>query len=280
MKKRTVTSEKIRDFEFFLRDDEKSKATIEKYVRDVKHFMAYAGGRNVDKALILSYKTKLAADYAVTSANSMLASLNTFFRYSGWHDCCVKQFRVQKKAFCSESKELTKEEYVRLVRSAISKGDEKLALIIETICCTGVRVSELEFVTVEALNEGEVTVNCKGKTRTVFIVKGLCTKLRKYADNENVKSGPVFVTRTGNPVNRSNIWRKMKSLCLDTGICPEKVFPHNLRHLFARTFYDIEKDISKLADVLGHTNINTTRIYTITTGTEHKKKMENMRLVI
>lgn len=280
MKKRIITSAKLEKFRQFLLDDEKSKATIEKYMRDMRCFIEFAGEQNIDKALTLSYKAELEKEYAVSSANSMLASLNSFLRFCGWLDCCVKQFKVQKKAFCSEEKEITREEYIRLVKTAENSGNERLGLILQTICGTGIRVSELEFITVESLQRGEAIVNCKGKSRTVFIVKELRRKLVRYAKKKKIVSGAVFVTRGGKPVNRSNIWREMKELCKMAGVSPSKVFPHNLRHLFARIFYGIEKDIAKLADVLGHTNINTTRVYIITTGAEHKRRMECMKLII
>ena len=267
-------------FENFLKEDEKSKATIEKYMRDLRCFAAFVGERPVDKALVLSYKSALEKQYAPNSANSMLAALNALLKYFGWTDCCVKQFKVQKKIYCSAEKELTKAEYVRLTQAAERQGNRRLNLIIQTICGTGIRVSELPFITVEALRSGEATVSCKGKKRTVFIVSPLRKKLVAFARERNILSGAVFVTKSGKPMNRSNIWREMKQLCEEAGVNPDKVFPHNLRHLFARTFYGIEKDIAKLADILGHASIDTTRIYIITTGEEHKRKMENMRLVI
>ena len=193
---------------------------------------------------------------------------------------CVKQYKIQKSAFCPEEKELTKAEYMRLVQAAKRNSNERLNLIIQTICGTGIRVSELQYITVEAVHKSEAFVNCKGKNRRIFIVAELRKKLLQYIKRQNIKSGAVFVTKNGKPVSRHNIWRDMKALCKDAGVSPSKVFPHNLRHLFARTFYGIEKDIAKLADILGHTSINTTRIYIITTATEHKRKMENMRLII
>ncbi len=280
MKKRTITIARLKLFRQFLLDDEKSEATIEKYMRDMKHFLDFAGDQHVDKALSLSYKIELEKKYALVSANSMIASLNTFFRFCGWHECCIKQFKVQKKTFCSEEKELTKDEYIQLVKTAENIGKERLGLILQTICGTGIRVSELKFITVESLQRGEAMVSCKGKTRTVFIVKELRRKLARYAKKRRIASGPIFITRGGKPVNRSNIWREMKELCDKAGVSPSKVFPHNLRHLFARVFYRLEKDIAKLADVLGHTNINTTRVYIITTGAEHKRRMESMKLII
>ena len=280
MKKRFITEKMIKDFEAELRNDEKSSNTIEKYLRDVMCFATFARGRAVDKALVLEYKAQLEKFYALSSANSMLAAINSFFKFVGWYDCCVKQFKVQRKTYCSEENELTKQEYIALVRAAEHKKNERLSLLIQTICGTGIRVSELEFITVEAIKRGEAVVTCKGKSRKVFIVKDLCRKLQKYAQEHNIVSGTIFITKSGKPMNRSNIWREMKALCEQAGVNPNKVFPHNLRHLFARTFYGIEKDIARLADILGHTSINTTRIYIITTGAEHRRKLENMRLIL
>lgn len=192
----------------------------------------------------------------------------------------MKSIKLQQQIYCPEEKELTKAEYTRLCRAAQHKHNERLNLILQTICGTGIRVSELRFITVEAARQGEATVSCKAKTRSVFIVKELQKKLLRYAAEQGIKSGMIFVTRTGKPISRTNIWREMKALCEEAGVNPQKVFPHNLRHLFARVFYGIEKDIAKLADILGHSSINTTRIYIISTGTEHRRRIENMRLVI
>lgn len=280
MNERVLTNSLLNDFMIYLREDEKSRVTIDKYMRDLNKFMVFEGGRPIDKQLVLDYKEFLAKGYAVASANSMLAVLNAFLRFAGWYECCVKRLKVQTKAYCSEDEELTKEEYIRLVNMAMSNDNERLALIIQTLCGTGIRISELEYITVESLPHGESEVNCKGKTRVIFIVPQLRKKLRAYAKKTGVKSGPVFVTRSGAPVDRSNIWREMKALCEQAGVSPTKVYPHNLRHLFARTFYGLEKDIAKLADVLGHTNISTTRIYIVTTGAEHKRNMEKMKLIL
>ena len=282
--KRTITQTHLDAFRQHLLDDEKSQITVDKYLRDVRSFAAYAAqgqdaAWDINKSLIMEYKSMLEKRYATTSANSMLASLNSFLRYMGWEDCCVRQFRVQKKAYSSAEKELTKAEYQRLIQTANQKGNERLSLLIQTICGTGIRVSELPYITVEALRQGEARVSCKGKLRIVFIVSKLRKKLLRYAKERRIESGSIFVTRTGKPMNRSNIWREMKNLCEQAGVSPDKVFPHNLRHLFARTFYGIEKDIAKLADILGHTSINTTRIYIMTTGAEHRKKLERMLLV-
>jgi len=277
---RIITNSMIGDFENYLRSDEKSDNTIEKYLRDVRAFMLFAEAREISKALVMDFKASLVENYEITSANSMIAAINAFLRFMGWVDCCIKQFKVQKKAFCSEEKELSKAEYIRLVNAAKEKGNERLNLILQTICGTGIRVSELQFITVEAVRKGEAVVSCKNKTRTVFIVRKLQKKLLNYIKTKGITTGCIFITKSGKPMSRCNIWREMKALCEQAGVSPDKVFPHNLRHLFARTFYGIEKDIAKLADILGHSSINTTRIYIITTGAEHKRKMENMRLII
>jgi len=232
-------------------------------------------------AIAICDKKKLIDEgYAPRSINSMLASLNSFFSFINRDDLKVKSIKLQRQAFCPEDKELTKDEYKRLVHAAKQKGNERLSLIIQTICGTGIRVSELKFITVEAVKCGEAVVSLKGKTRSVFIVKDLKKKLLAYAKEKKIKSGSIFITRTGTPMNRTNIWREMKNLCKQANVNPNKVFPHNLRHLFARTFYGIEKDIAKLADILGHSSIDTTRIYIVSTGIEHRRRMENMRLVI
>ena len=281
MKGRFLTDERIEEFRQYLISEEKSDNTIEKYLRDVKAFAAFVAGREITKELAIAYKQKLIDDsYAIRSVNSMLASVNSLFSFFGWYDCKVKAIKQQRQIFCSEDKELTKAEYVRLLNAANQKKNDRLNLIIQTICGTGIRVSELQFITVESAKSGEATVNCKGKIRTVFIVKELKKKLLQYAKNKRITTGSIFVTRSGKPVSRTNIWREMKALCKDANVNPNKVFPHNLRHLFARTFYGLEKDIAKLADILGHSSINTTRIYIISTGDEHRRRMENMRLVI
>ena len=281
MKGRILTKALLAKFKEHLIMEERSGATIEKYCRDVATFADYSDGGAVTKELAIAYKTKLKDDgYAVRSINSMLASINSLFAFLGWHDLKVKTIKVQQQIFCPEEKELTKAEYMRLVNTAKAKHNERLCLILQTICGTGIRVSELQFITVEAAKRGEATVSCKGKTRSVFIVRELQKKLLRYAAEQGIDSGCIFITRGGKPVSRTNIWRDMKALCEEANVNPNKVFPHNLRHLFARVFYGIEKDIAKLADILGHSSINTTRIYIISTGTEHRQRMENMRLLI
>ena len=281
MKGRILTSKAVQSFKKYLREEEKSANTIEKYLRDVRAFAEYLGGAEVTKEAVIAYKSKLLAEsYAVRSINSMLASLNGLFSFPGWTDCRVKSIKLQRQIYCPEEKELTKAEYMRLVNTAKQKGNERLNLILQTICGTGIRVSELQYITVEAVKCGEAIVSLKGKTRTIFIVRELQKKLLRYAAEQGISSGTIFITRTGRPLSRTNIWREMKGLCEQAGVNPQKVFPHNLRHLFARVFYGIEKDIAKLADILGHSSINTTRIYIISTGDEHRKRMEHMRLIL
>lgn len=280
MKGRIITARMIAKFKKHLILEERSEITIEKYIHDVKAFSAYTQSADITKETVIAYKKYLQEAYAVRSVNSMLASINSLFAFLGWHDLKVKSLKLQQQVFCPEEKELTKAEYARLCRAAERKHNERLNLILQTICGTGIRVSELQYITVEAAKNGEAVVNCKAKTRSVFIVKELKQKLLRYAAEQNIKSGMIFVTRTGKPISRTNIWREMKALCEEANVNPQKVFPHNLRHLFARVFYGIEKDIAKLADILGHSSINTTRIYIISTGTEHRQRMENMRLII
>lgn len=281
MKGTIISAKTIQQFENHLRMEEKSQNTIEKYIRDVTAFAEYLAGKTVSKENAIAYKQHLHdKGYAVRSINSVIASLNALFCFIGIADCKLKSLKLQRQVYYPEEKELTKAEYARLVSVAKQKGNERLNLVIQTICGTGIRVSELQFITVEAVRKGEAVVSLKGKTRTVFIVKDLQKKLLRYIAEQKIAQGSVFVTRTGKPINRTNIWREMKSLCKQADVNPNKVFPHNLRHLFARTFYSIEKDIAKLADILGHSSINTTRIYIITTGNEHRRRMENMRLII
>ena len=280
MKGRTITAKIIAKFEEHLILEERSKTTVEKYIRDVKAFAVYAKGDAVTKETVIAYKKHIQETYAVRSVNSMLASINSLFSFLGWHDLRVKSLKLQQQVFCPEEKELTKAEYTRLCRTAERKHNERLNLILQTICGTGIRVSELQYITVEAVKHGEAVVNCKAKTRSVFIVKELKQKLLRWAAEQGIKSGMIFVTRTGKPISRTNIWREMKALCAEANVDPQKVFPHNLRHLFARVFYGLEKDIAKLADILGHSSINTTRIYIISTGAEHRHRMENMRLIL
>ena len=280
MKGRLVTAKVIAAFREHLILEERSAATVEKYVRDVRAFVAYARDDSITKEVVIAYKKYLQENYSTRSVNSMLASINSLFSRLGWDDLKVKQLKLQQQAFRPEEKELTKAEYTRLCRAAEHKRNMRLSLILQTICGTGIRVSELQYITVEAAKRGEAVVHCKAKTRPVFIVRELKQKLLCYAAEQGIKSGVIFVTRSGRPVSRVNVWREMKALCAEADVDPQKVFPHNLRHLFASVFYGIEKDIAKLADILGHSSINTTRIYIISTGSEHRRHMENMRLIL
>lgn len=279
MKNRVLTEKDIEIFHKHLIREEKSTATMEKYLRDVRAFLVFAGRETVTKDLIMSYKQALLEkNYAVRSINSMLASLNSLLDFLDWSDCKVKSLKIQRQTYCTEEKELTKGEYLRLLKAA--KGYPRLNLIMQTICGTGIRVSELKYFTVEAVRHGEIIVCCKSKTRTILLPGKLKKLLLEYARKNGIRSGAIFVTRNGKPLNRSNIWAQMKKLCESAGVKTSKVFPHNLRKLFACTFYGIEKDIAKLADILGHSSINTTRIYIMSTGTEHRRKIERLGLVV
>lgn len=278
MNERKITSTLLDIYKDYLIRDEKSEATISKYLHDVRVFAEFAQDRPIDKNLVLEYKNRLGEAYAVSSANSMLAALNSFFRFMNWRDAEVKRFKVQKQVYCKAENELTKDEYLRLVAAA-EKKSQRLSLVLQTLCGLGMRVSELSYITVEAVEQGEAVVSCKGKTRVIFIVSSLRKKLLRYAKKKGISQGAIFITKSGNSLDRSNIWREMKTICKEANVRETKVFPHNLRHLFARTFYTMEKDIAKLADVLGHSNINTTRIYIVTSGAEHKRRLEHMHLI-
>ena len=279
MKITVISEQKICAFHDYLVQEEKSRVTVEKYIRDVKAFGIFLTGRKLSKEITMEYKQQLIdAGYAPASINSMLASLNSFFAWIDRRDCCVKNLRVQHQAFCSEENELTKEEYFRLLDAA--EKNPRLSLLLQTICGTGIRVSELKYFTVEAIRCGKIIVSCKNKTRTIIIDGKLKKKLLQYARECRISSGIIFRTRSGKALDRSNIWSAMKKLCAIAKVNPSKVFPHNLRKLFARMFYKIKRDIAKLADVLGHSSIETTRIYIIDTGVEHRQTIESLGLVI
>ena len=275
--KTTITNEQIRSFALHLHEDEKSEATVEKYIRDVSAFSSFLRERELTKQEVMEYKKQISENYAPASVNSMLVSINSFLDFIGFHDFRVKLLKIQRQMFVSEKKELTAVEYRRLLKAA---QGTRLALVIQTICETGIRVSELEFITVEAVECGRAVVDCKNKTRVILIPTALRKILLQYTKKTGVKAGSVFVTKTGKKLNRSNIWRDMKALCERANVDQEKVFPHNLRHLFARTFYSLERDIVRLADLLGHSSINTTRVYTIETGREHFNCLERMHRVL
>ena len=275
-----MMEQQLSAFEQYLRKEEKSAATIEKYLRDVQGFLVFVTGQNICKQVVISYKEYLTTRYAPVSVNSMLIAVNRFLRFCGLETCCVRLLKIQRQIYCPEEKELTRAEYIRLCRTAAQKRNKRLNLILQTICGTGIRVSELRYITVNAVKCGKAVISLKGKTRTVFLVRDLQKKLLRYTAEQGIQSGCIFVTKTGKPISRTNIWREMKTLCVEANVNPKKVFPHNLRHLFARIFYGLEKDIAKLADILGHSSIDTTRLYIISTGAEHRRKLEHMRLIL
>ena len=277
----TDTEIQLEKFKQFLIDEERAAATIEKYRRDVQAFFTWLPEKTeVSKEMVLEYKRKLAAQYKSTSANSMLVALNRFFGFCGRRDLQVRLLKVQRVSFRERSREMSVEEYKRLVRAAREKKDERLSLLIQTLCSTGIRVSEHRCITVEALRSGSICIDGKGQERAVFLPKKLQKQLKYYCKEKKITTGPVFITKSGKPLNRCNIWAEMKALCKNAGIEPQKVFPHNLRHLFALTYYRLEKDIVRLADILGHANIETTRIYTSTTEEECLRSLSRMKLLL
>ena len=276
---RKITEQTLKDFCIYLTNEEKAPLTIEKYMRDVLNFFTWISGKRFDKGDVLRYKRGLLQNYSVTSINSMISSLNSMFTYCGWYELKIKTYKVQKQMFSSSEKELAKAEYDRLLHAAKQKKNERLYLLMQTICSTGIRVSEVCHITVEAVNRGVAEINCKGKRRQVFLPKQLCLILNRYIKEQKITSGAVFVTRNGNPLDRSNIWNDMKKLCEEARVPEKKVFPHNLRHLFARTYYSLQKDIVRLADILGHSNVNTTRIYTMESGEIHRMQIQKLGLL-
>jgi integrase/recombinase XerD len=278
--KKNINLPLIEKFTIYLREQEKSRSTIERYKHNLIMLHKFLNNEYVTKNKLIEWKEYLVKNYTPASVNAMLASLNTFLSFVGWLEYKVKPLKIQKNLFCKEEKELTKEEYLRLISAAEKVENRRLSLVIQSICATGIRVSELSFITVEAVKKGRAVVNCKAKTRTIFLPEKLRHTLAQYISEQKRTSGPVFVTKTGKALNRSNIWRDMKNLCESANVNPEKVFPHNLRHLFARTYYTLEKDLFRLADILGHSNVNTTRIYTMESGAVHAKQIEHLRLFI
>ena len=279
MKRKIVSNRILQDYLKQLADEEKCSNTREKYKRDIEKFIEFTEGRPVTKAIVVEFKKKLKDNYKPLSVNSMLAAVNGILSYMGLHDCKVKTLRIQKKMFCSESRELHEADCEKLIRVAKRKGQERIQLIITTISGTGIRVSELKYITVESLADGKAVIDNKGKIRVIFINNELCKMLALYARKHDINEGAIFITKTGKAVDRSNVWREMKSLCKEAGVDPEKVFPHNLRGLFAKLYYELHKDISKLADLLGHANIETTRGYIMHSGNEHCLQINQMRIV-
>ena len=275
-----ITSLQITAFARHLHEEERSGGTIEKYLRDVGAFVRWLEGRPVTKEAAAGWKAHLqAAGYAPTTINSMLAALNGLFRFLGCEDCRVKFLKIQRRLFRDSSRELTRPEYDHLLETARAQGKERLALLMEAICATGIRVSEARYLTVEAAQAGRAEIALKGKIRTILIPNKLCRKLLKYARKQKTASGEIFLTGSGKSLSRRQIWAELKRLCGQAGVEPSKVFPHNLRHLFATTFYKACKDIARLADLLGHSSIETTRIYLVTSGAEHARQLDRLGLV-
>ena len=274
-----ITNELIKNFRRYLIEEEKATATVEKYIRDVNAFAEWLGENILDKEAVLTYKENLSKNYAPASVNSILASLNSFFAFNEWYLLRVKNLKIQRQIFVNKDKELTKAEYERLLTAAKSKGNEQLYFLMQTICATGIRVSELRYITVESLKAQKAQINLKGKMRVIIVPKELCKMLLQYSKEHKITNGSVFVSKNGKALDRSNIWKMMKALCESAGVSREKVFPHNLRHLFARTFYSLQKDIVRLADILGHSSVNTTRIYTMETGETHRRQIQKLGLL-
>lgn len=280
MKKQIILSDKLlKMYIQYLREQERSKSTIKSYQRELMSLQLFLDCQPVTKDKLLSYKTMLTSHYAPTTCNVSIAALNSYLKYIGRPDLMLNPLKIQRQIYEPADKELTRREYDKLIRAANINGQEKLSLIIQTICSTGIRISELQYISVESLKEGKTLVTNKGKSRVVFIPTQLQRVLKKYVINSNISSGPIFATRSGKPIDRSNIWTSMKKLCHIAGVNPQKVYPHNLRHLFARTYYNQYHDLSRLSDLLGHTSINTTKIYTMETGAVHAKQIAALDLV-
>ena len=280
MDEKIITREQIVDFKKYLYEEERSKNTVEKYLRDIRHFLKSIGQKNLQKADVLEYKQRLCEMYAPRSVNSMLSSLNAFFAFAKWHELKVKTLKIQKQIFADKSRELTKAEYKRLLTAAQNRRNAKLYYLIQTIASAGLRVSEIRYVTCDAVRQGQAVINCKGKIRRVFLPKKLCAMLKKYTKAQGIKNGAVFVSKSGKTLDRFSVWKMLKALCESAGVSKDKVFLHNFRHLFARTYYSMNKDIIRLADILGHSNINTTRIYTVESGDEHIRQLQRLGLLM
>lgn len=280
MKDHHVPQEHLSAFARRLAEEERSAGTVEKYLRDAGAFLEWLAGAPVNREAVTGWKAHLVrSGYRPATINSMLAALNTFLRFIGLEDCRVRALRVQRRLFQSEERELSRQEYQRLLDTARTLGRDRLALVMETICAAGIRVSEVRYITAEAVREGRTEIALKGKIRTILLPGKLCRKLEKYARQKKITSGELFLTRSGRPMSRKQIWAEMKGVCRAAGVAPSKVFPHNLRHLFARCFYRVSRDVAKLADVLGHSSIETTRIYLISTGAEHARTLDQLRLI-
>lgn len=280
MLKRAIAGKTIEEYCLWLQHNEMSQGTIYKYRYYLNQFEQFMDGAAVTKERVLIWKETLKKNLSPVTVNGALAAINGFFRYVGWDDCLVKFIKVKQQVFCSGQKEMKREEYLQLVEAARKDGNERLCLLIQTLCSTGIRISELSYITVTAVEKQIVQVDCKGKVRTIFLTRQLCRLLKEYAEKRKIRSGPIFVTRSGKPMDRSNIWREMKKIGKKAGINPQKIFPHNLRHLFARVYYNQERDLLRLSDILGHSSVNTTRIYTMESGENHVRQLERMGLLI
>ena len=279
MEPRKITEETLAAFARQLGEEERSPATLEKYLREVRQFAAFLGGREVTRELAAAWREELSARQSPATVNGKLTALDRLLASLGWEDCRVKHLRVQRQLFRDSARELSREEYARLVETARRLGRGRLSLLMETICATGIRVSEVRYITAEAVREGRTEIALKGKIRTILLPGKLCRKLEKYARQKKITSGELFLTGSGRPKSRKQIWAEMQGVCRAAGVAPSKVFPHNLRHLFARCFYRVSRDVAKLADVLGHSSIETTRIYLISTGAEHARTLDQLRLI-
>lgn len=280
MEPRKITEETLAAFARQLGEEERSPATLEKYLREVRQFAAFLGGREVTRDLAAAWREELSARQSPATVNGKLTALDRLLAFLGWEDCRVKHLRVQRQLFRDSARELSREEYARLVETARRLGRGRLSLLMETICATGIRVSEVRYITAEAVREGRTEIALKGKIRTILLPGKLCRKLEKYARQKKITSGELFLTRSGRPMSRKQIWAEMKGVCRAAGVAPSKVFPHNLRHLFARCFYHVCRDVAQLADILGHSSIDTTRIYLISTGSEHVKTLERLHPIL
>lgn len=275
-----LTMKEFALFQQHLAGEEREQSTIEKYVREVRLFLSWLSDQPITSESITNWKNHLRTEgYKPETINSKISALNKFFSFLEWPECRIKYLKIQRKLFRGTEKELTKDEYMRLLETANNLGKTRLSLLIETICATGIRVSEVTYITAEAIERGRAEIALKGKIRTILLPGKLCRKLQKYARKQKITSGEIFLTRSGKSISRRQIWAEMKALCKKADVAPSKVFPHNLRHLFARTFYRACQDVAKLADVLGHSSIETTRIYLISTGIEHARQLEQLGLI-
>lgn len=281
MKNHQLTQQQIQAYAHYLQMEEKSRATMEKYLRDIRAFARWLDGRAIRKELTSEWKGHLIAqNYAPTTVNAMLSALNSLLEFLDLQECRVKFLKIQRCLFRDADRELTKEDYQRLLNTARKLGRERLGLLVETIGATGIRVSEVPYITVEAAQRGKAVIALKGKIRTILLPEKLRRKLLRYAKKQKTASGTIFRTKSGKELGRRQIWAELKGLCKYAGVEPGKVFPHNLRHLFATVFYRACRDIAKLADLLGHSSIETTRIYLITSGTEHQREIDRLGLVL